>query len=45
MWAKILRWLPAAVDYLPRVVDAAKAAWSAFRHAPEPQDKPQEPQP
>lgn len=45
MWAKILKWVPAAVDYLPRVVDAAKAAWAAFKDAkPEPpQDEPQEP--
>ena len=30
MWAKLLQWMPAIASNLPRVIDAAKAAWQAF---------------
>jgi hypothetical protein len=43
MWAKLLQWMPAIASNLPRVIDAAKAAWQAFRHAPAPKDAPTEP--
>jgi hypothetical protein len=44
MWSKILKWMPAITANLPRVIDAAKAAWAAFKDAKPAPDEPKEPQ-